>query len=203
MRPALAVVVLLGAATLTHAQRPKDPVPRYGVPARVGLFQQTSPKVALKTALELIDAGQYSYFAAHILDPKFVDDVVSDRAIGFEAGVERDLAQLRDAQRANLDKVEPQDRVPLDPQEFRAVVALKARELAFKQLLKDIEEKLKDDPQSLKDMRKILREGTFAEADPVASATHDSVKGRTLYFKKIGERWFLENKLAEEPKKEP
>ncbi|HEY1187605.1 MAG TPA: hypothetical protein VGE74_08095 [Gemmata sp.] len=203
MRPALAFAVLLGTVVLVQAQVPKDPPPRYGVPSRVRVSPQTNPKETLKTALALIDAGQYAYLVAHVLDPKFVDEAVADRAKGFEATVGRELAQLRDFQRANPDRVQPEDRVPLDPKAFRAVVADKARTLAFQQLQKDIEEKMRESPQTLKDLRKILREGTFSEADPTASAAHDAIKGRTLYFKKVGDRWFLENKVAQEPQKEP
>ena len=41
--------------------------------------------------------------------------------------------------------------------------------------------------------------GVFAGRE----ATHAEIKGRALYFKKLGERWFLENRNTEEPKKEP
>ncbi|MBP3955262.1 hypothetical protein J8F10_08210 [Gemmata sp. G18] len=203
MRTALAGVVLLSIGALVHAQPAKEPDPRYGVTARVRLYPQATPKGTLRTALERVDAGDYSYFVAHLLDPKFVDEVVTDRASALEAATERELAQLRDFQRANPNTVVEENRVPLDPKEFRAAVTAKARNLGFKQLLKDIEAKLKEDPQAQKDMRKLLRDGAFAEADGTATASHADVKGRTLYFKKIGERWFIENKQAEEPKKEP
>ncbi len=203
MRTALAGVVLFCTSALVHAQPAKDPDPRYGITARPQLHAQNTPKNVLRTALDRIDAGDYSYFIAQVLDPKFTDQMVTDRATGFEAATERELTQLRDFQRANPTKVAPEDRLPLDPKEFRATVEAKARLLGFKQLTKDIEGKLKEDPQALKDMRKLLRDGMFAEADGTASVSHADVKGRSLYFKKIGERWFIENRLAEEPKKEP
>ncbi len=197
MRTAFAPVVLLGVSVLAHAQQPKDPAPRYGVAARVKQYPQTTPRAALKLALDRIDAGDYAYFVAHVLDPKFVDDVVIDRGRGFEAALERELAQRRDLQITNPDKVPLTDRVPLDPKEFRALATVKARERGYKQLLKEIEDKLKEDPQTIKDMRKLARDGTFAEAEPTASVAHESVKGRTLYFRKIGDRWFIENKQEE------
>ncbi len=203
MRTAMTGVVLLAAALLAHAQPPKDPDPRFGVNPRVKQYPQDSPKAALRSAVKLVEAGDYAYLVAHVLDPKFVDEQVGDRAKGFEAVAERELAQLRDFQRANPDKVTPENRVSLDPNEFRAAAALKARDRGYKQLVKDVEEKLKDDPQALKDMRKLLRDGMFAEADPTASVSHADVKARTLYFRKAGDRWFLENKQAEEPKKDP
>jgi hypothetical protein len=83
------------------------------------------------------------------------------------------------------------------------MAAARARDRAFKRLQGDLREKLTDDPQSVKDLRRIAREGTFADADASASATHPEVKGRALFFKKLGDRWFLENRQATEEKKEP
>ena len=121
-------------------------------------------------------------------------------AIDFRAELE--LAKLHDFQRTSPNKVADEDRVPLDPKAFRALAAAKARDLAFKQLVKDIAQKLLDDPQTVKDLSRILRDGSFVDADPVATATHADIKNRTLFFRKIDDRWFLENRQAEE-KKEP
>jgi hypothetical protein len=62
---------------------------------------------------------------------------------------------------------------------------------------------LTDDPQAVKEMRRMLRDGVFADADPAATATHPEVKGRALYFRRVADRWFLENRNSDEPKKEP
>jgi hypothetical protein len=238
MRCALAVLALFGAAVLmTGAQPPKDPAkdppkdapkaapkdpddvptpkdigPRYGVNVRIKAYPQGTPKDALKSALRAIDDGDFSYLTAQLLDPKFVDAGVSERARQLEPAVLLELTQLRDLQRANPERVAPDDRLPYDARSFGAVVIARARERGFRQFTKDVEQKLTDDPQPVKEMRKILRApGAFPDApplDPVASATHPNIKTRTLYFKKIGERWFIENRQTEEqpkdqPKKEP
>jgi hypothetical protein len=212
MRLAFAVVLVFGAAALISAQPPKgpppkdtlpkDPDPRYGVNPRVKAYPQDTPRAALKSTLTAIEKADYSYLVAQLLDPKFVDDAVAERAKLFEAGAEVELAQLRDFQRKNPSSVTDDNRVPLDPVAFRAVAAAKARERGFKQLIRDIEQKLTDDPQVVKDFRRIARDGSFVDADPVTSATHPEIKARTLYFKKTAGRWFLENRQAEE-KKEP
>jgi hypothetical protein len=211
MRPALAGVLLFGAAALSGAQPvppakepgANDPVPRYGVNPRVKAYPQDTPKAALRSVLAAVEKVDYTYLAAQLLDPKFVDETVAKRAKQFEAGAETELTQLRDFQRANRDKVALEDRVPFDPVALRALVAAKAQERGFKQLAREIEQKLTDDPQVLRDFRRVLRDGSFADADPSASATHPDLKGRSLYFKKIGTRWFLEDRQTEEPKKEP
>jgi hypothetical protein len=62
---------------------------------------------------------------------------------------------------------------------------------------------MRDDPQSFRDMKKILRDGTFTDEGAGTKAVHPIVMDSALFFKKIGDRWFLENRQAEEPKKEP
>src|SRR5262245_20609154 len=106
MRTTFAAALLLSASALTSAQPPKDepvvpkdPLPRYGVKARVKQYPQTSAKETLKSALTAVEAADYPYLVAHILDPKFVDDAVAERAKLFQAGAEAELAQLRDFQR--------------------------------------------------------------------------------------------------------
>ena len=46
------------------------------------------------------------------------------------------------------------------------------------------------------------RHEAHAEADHAATVSHEAVKGRTLYLKKVGDRWFLENRTSDE-KKDP
>lgn len=157
----------------------------------------------LKSALAAVEATDYEYLVGQLLDPKFVDDAVAERAKFLQAGAEAELAQLRDYQRANPSKVAIEDRVPLDPVGFRALAATKARDRAFRQLQRDVAQKLTDDPQAVKDIRRVALDGMFADADPAATGTHPEVKGRTLYFKKAGDRWYLENRQTDEPKKDP
>ncbi|MCI0702377.1 MAG: hypothetical protein L0241_14940 [Planctomycetia bacterium] len=202
MRTVCAGIVLLAAAALTTAQDPVEPQPRYGITPRVKLYPQSTPKETLKTALELIDKGEYGYFVAHLLDPKFVDERVADRAKLFEPPAEAELTKLRDFQQANLDKIAPEDRLPLDPKQFRARVAARANDRAFRQVLKDIEEKFTDDPQSLKDLRKILREDKFPKLQPTDITSQITINDRTLFFKKIDDRWYMENRQTEDKKKD-
>jgi hypothetical protein len=201
MRAAFAVVLLVGVGALAHAQ-PNEPEPRYGVKPRFKQYPQATPKEALRSALAAVEKGDYAYLAAHLLEPKFVEEAVVERARLFEAAAERELAQLRDFQRANPEKVAVENRVPLDPKAFRAMATERARDRAFKQLQGDIARKLADDPQAIKEMRRILRDGAFADTGDSAAATHPEVKGRALLFKKFSDRWFLENR-QEEQKKEP
>lgn len=202
MRTALAATLVLAAAALAAAQ-PKDAEPRFGVKAREKAYPQNTPKAALRSAIDAIEAADFAYVVAHLMEPKFVDAAVAERAKAVAAAVEAELAQLRDFQRANPDKVDRDSRVPLDPVAFRERAAEKARERAFKQLVREVTGKLVDDPEALAALRRLAREGTFADGEGAATVTHPDVKNRTLFFKKVGERWTIENRQAEEPKKGP
>src|SRR6185312_5258267 len=134
MRTAFAAVIVFGAAVLAHAQPPNEPEPRYGVKARLKQYPQGTPKQTLKSAVAAIDGADLPHLVGQLLDPKFVDAAVAERAKQFEPVVEGELARLRDFQRANRNTVTPENRVPLDPQGFRALAAEKARDRGFKQL---------------------------------------------------------------------
>ena len=74
-----------------------------------------------------------------------------------------------------------------------------ARVVGFKQLVADIKEKFADDTELLKDLRRFRSGGNFPDApgDTVRVGQVD-VKDRSLFIKKVAERWYLENKQNEE-----
>lgn len=64
----------------------------------------------------------------------------------------------------------------------------------FEVMVKETAQKLDADPETLRDLRKILSDGDWKEDGNSASATCKDVKGKAAYFKKIGDRWFFENR---------
>jgi hypothetical protein len=205
MRLAFAFVLLSGFPLLAQEplpSLPKEPEPRFGLPPKLKIYPQATAKKVLESAIEACEKGDYAYLLAHLLDPKFVDLRITDRAKQFEVPVEVELIRLRDYQYANPDKFAPSERLPIDKSAFLDLIVAQSRERAFKQLVRDIAEKMRDDPQSLKDMKKIFNDGTFTDEGNVTRAVHITVKDRALYFKKIGDHWFLENRQEEEPRKE-
>ena len=204
MRRALSLTVLLGAALLASGQPPGELPPRFDVRAKPKTYPQADPKQALVSLVAAADAGDHNYIVAHLLDPEFVVARIGIRARQLKATVETDLKKLRDVQRVNIGNVPKESRVPEDPREFDVIAAARARERAFPTLVSDVKEKLADDPQVMKDLRRFVREGTFEDAAGMTSrATLPDLKDRALYFKKLGDRWFMENRQTEEPKKEP
>lgn len=206
MRFVCACLLIVGPVAAGLGQPPPPPdrepvLPRYGVPFKPQAYPQTDPKRTLRSVLDAIDQGDYAYLAAHLLDPAFVDARLADRAKQFQAEVERELGRLRDFQLANRDKVRPEDRLPTDPAAFQLAVERECRLRAFRLLVRDIETKLTNDPVGLKDLKKILRDGMFIETQTGAKATHEQVKDRAVFFRKIGDRWFVENRQEDLPEK--
>jgi len=215
MRSVFALAALFGMTAPAFSQegRPRGPEqvpPRFGVGYRPKEYPQATPKEALSSVIAATENGEFGYLVAHLLDPAFVDARLGDRAKQFEPAVETDLARLRDFQQKNLDRVPREARVPVEPDLFRERVAADARAAAFRQLVRDVQEKLADDPQAIKDLRRFRSQGTFpdsAAAGEVAKVGLADVKDRAVFLKQIKGRWFVENRQAEEkapePKKEP
>jgi hypothetical protein len=208
MRLVFALLLLVTTTTLAWTQPPpkaidKTPKPRYGVAIKLKAYPQDTPRKALVSAVDAVEKGDTAYLVAHLLDPGFVDLRLNDRIKLFEANVELELSQQRDFQLANRDKFVPEDRLPTDRAKFEALIQDRSRQLAFRQLIRDVEDKLLNDPQALKDLRKIMRDGAFSDEPGGTRATHPDVKDKVLYLRKIDDRYFLENRQEDAPKKEP
>jgi hypothetical protein len=210
MRQVLAASLFFFAASTTRAQegRPKRPdeiPPRYGVAFRGKAYPQATPKETLQSALDAVEKGEFNYLAAHLLEPAFVDARVGDRAREAEPAVEANLAALRDFQQSNLDRIAREARVPIEPAKFRERVAADARSAAFRQLVRDVREKLTDDPEVIKDLRRFRTQGTFSDlaGGDTAKVGLAELKDRSLFFKKAADRWYLENRQTDERAPEP
>lgn len=202
MRVAFAVVSLTGlvAAAQEKAKGPEMIPVRYGVEYRAKAYPQGTPKQALEALLAAADKGEYAYLAAHLLEPGFVDGRVTERAKQFAPAIEVNLAKQRDAQRRAAEPPTAADKLPDDAPGFAARVTADAKTAAFKQFVRDMQDRLADDPEVLKDLRKFVRQGTFpADAGGEAAAvTLPGVRDRAVYLKRAGDRWYVENRQTEE-----
>ena len=199
MRNLLAITLLAGALPFAAAQEADAKVEaRYRVPGNPRLFPQSAPKEALQSAVKAAENGRFEYVVAHILDPKFVDKRVADRAKDLVETVERDLRALRDAQKASPNLTPVDDRIPVEPEAFKGKVDAEAKLRAFRQVVQDMKDRFTDDPTALKELQRYAREGAFPAEATAAKGTLKDVKDRALYFKFADKRWFLENRQTEE-----
>lgn len=68
----------------------------------------------------------------------------------------------------------------------------------FDELVNETTKKLKDDPAALKELHRFLKEGEWEGGDGTASAKLKDVKDRRVFMRKIGDRWYLENRMKPE-----
>jgi len=71
----------------------------------------------------------------------------------------------------------------------------------FDELVRETRTKLTDNPATVKELERFLKEGEWQDSKGTATATLKDVKDRGLFMKKIGERWYLENKQKAEESK--
>jgi hypothetical protein len=199
---------LLFVPAVAFAQPPlpkRDPV-RYGVvltETLAELYPQTDPKAALDSAVKILEAKRYELFAAHFLDPEFFDEKVVERARSIEEAVEKELFAVREAQLRNPATVNNASRLPIEPKPFQDRVREESMKRAFAHSVKDIVNHLADSPETPRLFRKYWRSGELVESGMNAGFTHKDHPGLTVYLRRAGDRWFLENRQTEEERKAP
>jgi hypothetical protein len=178
MRPIIAVAVALVSIGTIAAQ---DVAPRFDILHNPDLYKQDTPQDTLNAVLGAIARDRFDYLVAHLLDPAFVEARLATNRTYFER-VAADQIAATGAGAA------------LKGAELELRIRDVATRLAFKDLGRRIREKLADEPDNLKDMKRFARDGQFQAAGEAATATLKDVKDRAIYFKKINDRWFLENR---------
>jgi hypothetical protein len=71
----------------------------------------------------------------------------------------------------------------------------------FDAMVKETTTKLSDNPTAVKEIERFLKEGEWEEKGTSATARLKDVKDRQVFMKKIGKRWYLENKQKAETSK--
>jgi hypothetical protein len=71
----------------------------------------------------------------------------------------------------------------------------------FDELVRETTTKLSDNPGMLKDLRHFLKEGEWESGDGTARARVKDIKDRQIFMKRIGKRWYLENRQKPEAEK--
>jgi hypothetical protein len=201
MRKILGVAVLLLATAISVAQQPAPPTPRYGVPPRLDTYPQATPKEALASAIQAISRGKTDYLAAHLIEPKFIDAQAAERGRLLEPAVERELRARRETQWNGPNPPPRAERLPIEPEPFAEAVRQEALSRAFRLAARDIGANLVENPDHLKDFRRFWREGTFIEGGDTASVTLKDVKDRQVSFRKVGSRWYIEDRKQPAPAK--
>jgi hypothetical protein len=64
----------------------------------------------------------------------------------------------------------------------------------FERFVKLVSDRYNADPQTLRELRRFASEGEFNESGDAATVSLKDIKGRQIFLRKIGGRWFLEDK---------
>lgn len=194
----LALAFLLAVPAFAQDKLP-DVETRFGIPGNPRLFPQTNPKQAVESAIKTVETNRYDYLVAHVLDAKYADGKIAERAKQFEPGAEADLRAKRDEQKKDT-TINKQDQLPDDQAAFAAAVKAEATLRGFRQFTRDVQDKLTEDPTLLKDLRRFVREGEVAADGAAATIAIKELKDRKVYLKQAEGRWFVENRQADEKK---
>ena len=71
----------------------------------------------------------------------------------------------------------------------------------FEELVRETTHKLADNPAEVKQLQRFLKDGEWEGGETTASVNLKDVKDRQVFFRKIGQRWYLENRQKPEPAK--
>jgi hypothetical protein len=186
MRPLLTLtagLVLAAAATAQDA-------PRFEILHNPELYHQDSPKATVESVLGAISRERYDYVVAHLMDPEWVDARMFKTQTYFDRVAGEQI--ISTAAGARLSGAALDTRV-------REV----STRLNFQTLTGQVRKKLNDEPEHVKMLRRFLRKGDFPAAGDTATGTIKDVKDGALYFKKVKERWYIENRMEEGPPPPP
>ncbi len=71
----------------------------------------------------------------------------------------------------------------------------------FDELVRETEGKLNNEPSAVKELGRFLKEGEWEAGESNATVCLKDIKDRQVYLRKIGDRWFLENRQKPEAAK--
>lgn len=203
MRIVWAIAVLLAVPALGHSQNLELKVaPRYGVMINTRTFTQQSPQETLASTIRAIEENRFDVLVAHLIDEKVTETKANEQARVQENDAETDLCKLRERQKDNPLGVKPEEKLPYEPMAFSVFVKAEAKDRGFKATIEDVRKKFVADSNIVKEMKRYLREGEFVVNNEAAKVTLKDVKGRGIYFTKVNNRWFIEDRQEDAAKAE-
>lgn len=197
------LLTLFAGQAPAPSSKVETPQARYDVQPLVRLYQQSTPKLALESAIKASEKGRYDYVAAQLLDPAFVDEAATLRGAKDAADVEADLRIRKLKQREGFAAVAKEQLIPDEPERLKPLIDAECQARGFRRLVHDLKSLAADDPGQLKELRRFLRDGVVTEQGDTASITLADTKDKAVYLKKIGTRWYVENRTTPAAKAEP
>ncbi|MEZ6139054.1 MAG: hypothetical protein R3B84_00650 [Zavarzinella sp.] len=174
MRYAFIAILCLPLFSMAQTNR----TTRYGVLFNPDTYSQKTPKDTLESVLTAMENKRLDYLAAQLMLPTFVDARLQETYASYEEIAYQQLGEA--AQRGNAE-------------ERLRRVSLLTNSLNFQGLTEAIRLKFVDEPDTFTQLQKFESGGTFNEAGETATITHPDIPGRTVNFRKIDNRWYIDN----------
>jgi hypothetical protein len=64
----------------------------------------------------------------------------------------------------------------------------------FERYFKVVSDRLTDDPEAVRQLRRFASEGEFDVNGDAATVSHKEIKGKQVFLRKVGSRWYLEDR---------
>lgn len=183
MRSILVLTCLLVLSSSASAQLSEKR--EYGILFTPELYPQATPRQAIGSVLRALDKDRFEYLVAFLLEPGYVREQLQITSARFDQ-----------AARARIE-TEQLDKKGFDSGFIRKRIRELSEQANFDNLAQRIKDKLASDPESVKELRKLHREGEIVEAGDRATLSHPDIKDRKLFFRNVNGRWFIENKMQE------
>ncbi len=174
--------------------------PRYGVMINTRTFTQRTPQDALASTIRAIEENRFDVLVAHIIHEKVTEAMADEKARLLESEAEDHLRGVREKQKANPLGVPPEEKLPYEPKAFADFVKVEAKNRGFKATIEDVRKKFAADLNIVKEMKRYLRDGEFIETGDTAKVVLKDAKGKGIFFVKVKDRWFVEDRQEEAAK---
>ncbi|MBX3397459.1 MAG: hypothetical protein KF873_01850 [Gemmataceae bacterium] len=174
--------------------------PRYGVMINTRTFTQRTPQDALASTIRAIEENRFDVLVAHIISEKVTEAMADEKARLLENEAEDHLRGVREKQKANPLGVLPEEKLPYEPKAFAEFVKVEAKNRGFKATIEDVRKKFAADLNIVKVMKRYLRDGEFIETGDTAKVVLKDAKGKGIFFVKVKDRWFVEDRQEEATK---
>ncbi|QEL18180.1 hypothetical protein [Limnoglobus roseus] len=203
MRTVWTVTILLTLPAFAAAQTTAAKVaPRYGIAINTRTFTQTTAKETLTSAIKAVEENRFDVLVAHLIDPKVTEARAAENGRLLENEVEKDLQQVREKQRANPINVASEEKLPFEPMAFAQFVKAEAKVRGFKAAIEEVRQKFAGDTSLIPEMKRFLRDGDFTNTPDGAKVTLKDAKGKAIFFTKVNDRWFIEDRKEDATKDE-
>ena len=182
----LILIVLTGATAFGQDDR------RYGIALDLVGYPQSTPAEAVQSASKAAERGVTDYLLAQLVIPAVTDQRVALRSALIRPQVDKLLRTQRDGERNRIDIP---NRLPLDEAGFQSAVTQLTQLEAFRGVAAGAKALLEANPRTGRELRRIVREGTVADAGDRATF---SLRGdsRQITLLKVGKRWYLDDSTS-------